>query len=768
MLKPRTYSIIDSKKILTRADLPKKEKVKEVVILENPKIEEIKETPKQPEVLYKKTIKKNIEKVFYTVTNEHYFSGTIATINSIRLFYPNDLIYIFEEKSNPLNDIQTKYLSEIQNLVFIKYGNLDIGNIKQAWQTKAHAAFYLQKQFINKKDILIHLDSDLVICNHLSIFINETLNKDVPSGGKDGKGVDYDSKYNPYIKLCNSKINRSNTFNTNYMSSSILLMPINEKYLEICKLWSNAVDEAKFGPDTHLRNSIYEGYGDQGILNAILYFKEIIPNILDNDITSEHWVHGKTKVLFNNKFLKNNKECYSFHSVGDSPKFWTEDYPNFVKKCLKNELEEVFDYWLWLVYLGPVGVNVVNNPSKIKILKSMIFGGNDSHYNIFINKNLNKFNRIITIEEETFELKDSVVISKIDKEYDIEICVPLCGKSQYSKRINNFKKYGIQNIKNNKVLLSLLVGNEQIENIDKNWPCDIKILTSNTDKAAEKIYSYYLNLNKEECSKVKWFMRVDDDSMTDIDGILKNLDYEFDYKKEYHLMADPCYDINPKYKEIAQNLGYEYWSNKKVSSHRKHTFTHEWEASVSSQKAILNIIQNDNCKQLFTKAIESNGGQGDHCLALAARMCKIHPVDCIFMTKDPALEDFSIFEGRFNHIHFIKEEAPQWNTFLEKINVNKNTFNTDENIYNNLKGKIFTFGKVGGNPWTDKLKLGEDGKIKNYVHDNEHSWDVVNGKLRFKTINGSISCEFTTKDNIHYRGKFLLNGNDFNILKLNS
>ena len=107
--------------------------------------------------------------------------------------------------------------------------------------------------------------------------------------------------------------------------------------------------------------------------------------------------------------------------------------------------------------------------------------------------------------------------------YDLEIVLAVTNKGKYGKRLEHFKKHGIKNIQNRNVLLSILAGNEQIDQIDQGWPSklDIRVVTCNVNHAAAKTNHFYATYKTDDLMATKWLMRVDDDSMTNVDELLK-------------------------------------------------------------------------------------------------------------------------------------------------------------------------------------------------------------------------------------------------------
>ena len=113
--------------------------------------------------------------------------------------------------------------------------------------------------------------------------------------------------------------------------------------------------------------------------------------------------------------------------------------------------------------------------------------------------------------------------------YDLEIILAVCGKGKYATRLKEFKKNGFMCIENKKILLSLLVGTEDIKDVDHEWPegIDVRIIKSSVNQCAAKMNYFYANY---DCNDSKWIMRVDDDSVTNVSPLLQELE-KFDYKE---------------------------------------------------------------------------------------------------------------------------------------------------------------------------------------------------------------------------------------------
>jgi hypothetical protein len=308
---------------------------------------------------------------FYTVTNNRYYAGTIATLSSIRRFYREEPIWVFTEWRHPLTRAQSEHLRALPNVRLVVSKEVPIGTIKEAWQMKAHSAAFLAER--QECRCLVQVDSDAVLCAPLDHIVEPVMAQGLPAGGKDGNGEKYDHpKYSPYYELCKTAPEDRRATMTPYVSTSVFFLPLPQMNA-ILKLWSTGVDEAQFGPKERLRK-LYAGYSDQGILNAIFYFKGITPIVLDNNLVSQHWIHGRDKIeLKDGAFWNAGKRQIAFHSVGQSPKFWTAPYIDYVAKS--GNLTDVYHYWLSNLFDGPCGLLNTTPLLRIEQMQNDYFPG---------------------------------------------------------------------------------------------------------------------------------------------------------------------------------------------------------------------------------------------------------------------------------------------------------------------------------------------------------------------------------------------------------
>lgn len=239
--------------------------------------------------------------------------------------------------------------------------------------------------------------------------------------------------------------------------------------------------------------------------------------------------------------------------------------------------------------------------------------------------------------------------------YDLGIIVPVCGK--FKERLEDFKKYGLVNVRERKVLLNLLVSNESVEGIETGWHknIDVNVVKSECPNYVSNIYKFYAGLKPDQI-EYKWLMRLDDDSCTDIDGLVSNLDEFYDWKENFYLAASPTEfraalegnegGIYPEYLHLLENYG-------RISRFLKN----EIESGIISASALNKILANEPSLRLIIFRSRLYGGYGDCVIAIAAAMAKVYPIDCPFISHLPLLENFSLLGGMLNHIHMISRQT---------------------------------------------------------------------------------------------------------------
>ena len=264
-----------------------------------------------------------------------------------------------------------------------------------------------------------------------------------------------------------------------------------------------------------------------------------------------------------------------------------------------------------------------------------------------------------------------------------EINVPIENKNEKIKtRISDFKKYGLQNIKDHKIKLYLLASKDNEKgDLCEGWPDGVEPIFIRTPyhHVAQRVFYYYSSIIEPD--RADWYIRIDEDSMTDIDGLSKILESRYDHLRDYHLAGHVAYDPSDLDKNLLSLLGFSDWYRHGDNP------GHEIEVSVTSNAAIQKFASNSLCKRYLEMRQEFAEGYGDQGFCHALRMCKIYSLHTKFLTHDPDIYNFSIFGGSLNHIHHISRDSTP--VMLEWYDVF--TGELDDNVVN----KVFFLGSAG-------------------------------------------------------------------------
>lgn len=237
--------------------------------------------------------------------------------------------------------------------------------------------------------------------------------------------------------------------------------------------------------------------------------------------------------------------------------------------------------------------------------------------------------------------------------YDFEIVIPTeIHDPTILARIEDFKKIGFMNHEGYKIKLFLMASHRSDPTVlETGWPegFDVEVIVTPFTHVAQRIYWYYARYIQPD--RAKWYIRIDEDSITDIAGLDENLKLMFDHEREYHVCGTLNWDVWDIDESILRSLGYGHFYLRHHNHHENPP--HEQEISVTSNGAIRTMFKNPDVKSYFEIRKEFPDGYGDHGLCHCMRMCKIYVLIVHFLTHQPELVNFSCFGGFKNHIHHV-------------------------------------------------------------------------------------------------------------------
>lgn len=234
--------------------------------------------------------------------------------------------------------------------------------------------------------------------------------------------------------------------------------------------------------------------------------------------------------------------------------------------------------------------------------------------------------------------------------FDLDVVIPVCGK--FRQRIEDFKRYGLVNHKGRSVRVNLVVSDEKVEGLEVGWGGNftVRVVENDSPEYVANLYRFYLSINPS-APESRWLVRLDDDSCTDVDGLLSNLDKFYGHEAPFYLG-----DLHPLQNALNGYEGQVYQQYKSFLGDYErfgHLMRSEVECGVMSMGAMSKVMSNPDSKRLIERRASLQGGYGDCVVALASAMAGVYPIDCPFITHQPLLHEFSLFGGVRNHVHMI-------------------------------------------------------------------------------------------------------------------
>jgi hypothetical protein len=241
--------------------------------------------------------------------------------------------------------------------------------------------------------------------------------------------------------------------------------------------------------------------------------------------------------------------------------------------------------------------------------------------------------------------------------YEIEFAIPVVTSQKlYRRRLADFKKIGLLNIpKDKQIKVVLLATKGTPPRIAKGWPenCDVVIQEYNNVFHVHKLCLYHLQMRTFDS---KWYVMVDDDSVTNVQGLIESLS-AYDHDSEVYLSTPYEYESPMLTMELKllHRLGLldmldGYWN-------------HDWESHYVSRMGMINIMKNPLNRNYIRKRSKVMDGYSDQFLNYAAKIAGITPIEAHFSSSQSEIDRFSLFGGNLDHIHYVSHDYKNTEVF---------------------------------------------------------------------------------------------------------
>lgn len=246
-------------------------------------------------------------------------------------------------------------------------------------------------------------------------------------------------------------------------------------------------------------------------------------------------------------------------------------------------------------------------------------------------------------------------------EYDMTFSVLVHCAGKYRSRADAFLKGGLVNRKDHRVHV-IFIGSANdgscAAGLSQECPSNVAFtfLEMNSCCPVPKINGHYIWLLEQELDS-RWYVRVDDDSITDVDAMLKFLDGTFG-RGAVQMMTSPTE------RELGEPIFQQYVDANNIPVR---SVIHEYESSATSHAAMMELRKNDIAMHFIRDTAAKFAAPGDRTLSIALQICRIPLAINANSTKDCRLDSFSLMGGEFHHIHYINWEKPLLLPFIRML-----------------------------------------------------------------------------------------------------
>lgn len=237
--------------------------------------------------------------------------------------------------------------------------------------------------------------------------------------------------------------------------------------------------------------------------------------------------------------------------------------------------------------------------------------------------------------------------------YDAEFHVLISEKEAFKQRIFNFFDYGVHNCKKYKIIMRLLTQENKSSNLEQELEkyqtnnLKIEVLRFKNDEPAFKKTSYLTETIPTTLDAARWYIGMDEDTISDIDGWIDRLDEDFDWEREVYATPPPMKNVQPMEYDLGCLVGKQHWYNPEGGPF------HEWEVSCLSQKAMKTILNTPESLKVLSLRKKISTGWGDHFMGLTGRLAKIHPVGTTYLSGNHMILEHTVLGGYIVHAHHI-------------------------------------------------------------------------------------------------------------------
>jgi hypothetical protein len=257
----------------------------------------------------------------------------------------------------------------------------------------------------------------------------------------------------------------------------------------------------------------------------------------------------------------------------------------------------------------------------------------------------------------------------------------------YSTRLDKFKECGLMNIGDKKVKVFLLVGNEEMPTVEEGWQCDTEVVRCDFWHNAPKTNHFFAEMTKSQINSSRWFMKIDDDSTTNVSALIDKIDEDFSWHNNVNITSEECNlrvmeGVSRPQDDMYISLIRESDYAAIIEDRDKNWKLHEWEHNILSGSAVKHILNKGINTGILLKSLKyGNSGRSDHLITLLSNLSDIPFEKVKYMAYLPYIGDF--ISGKMLHIHYLYDKNRGGSPLsfrLLQINKGKIPFKVEDNV----------------------------------------------------------------------------------------
>ena len=168
-------------------------------------------------------------------------------------------------------------------------------------------------------------------------------------------------------------------------------------------------------------------------------------------------------------------------------------------------------------------------------------------------------------------------------------------------------------------------------------------------------------------------MQVDDDSSTDIDKTIELLDQFYGHEDSMILMGGRNTDMEMGLQYVVRDMNEKniLFGSSDINEFNDNIpyFVHAWEPSILSHKAVSKIQNYGKFSEFYDLNLKYQPVFSDQSIYLLSKLAKVPIVEASFLCPYDRPDEYSAInpEGRYSHLHYIKEENHCYNRICKVI-----------------------------------------------------------------------------------------------------